>query len=182
MLVVPDRLYSSVACFKAWMNRDQKMPGQWPRAGPTLQRIVTSGSTAGQPYKDQSQVNHKVGLALYLDKMSPGHTRQKRKQAFYPCSNTGHATTLPTFPVCFPSRSLTVLDWRETSWLTEMSNKEGTNTGNSCTALVGRQEQVPPADPAYHLRAKLGAAQPQPGCCAGGCGFHTHLLLVALLF
>lgn len=141
-----------------------------------LTRIVTSGSTAGQLQKCQSQESHRAGLALYLDTIPPDHARQKRKQEFYPCSNTGHATKLPTFP-CIPA--LTVLDWRKTSWLTEISNKEGTNTGNSCAALV--RHQVPPAELESHLHANLREAQPQPGCC-GGSGFQTHLLLVALLF
>lgn len=140
-----------------------------------LTRIVTSGSTVGQPWKGQSQDSYRAGLALYLDTIiSPDHARQKSKQAFDPCSSSGHATKLCTLPVCIPSTSLTVLDWRKSSWLTEMRNKKGTNTGNSCAALVRHQEQIPPAVLESHLHTKLGASQPQPGCCEGY-GFQIHL-------
>lgn len=119
-----------------------------------LTRTVTSGSTVGQPWKGQSQDSYRAGLALYLDTIiSPDHARQKNKQAFYPCSSSGHATKLRTLPVCIPSTSLTVLDWRESSWLTEMRNKKGTNTGNSCAALVRHQEQVSPPYKAWGITA-----------------------------
>lgn len=169
------------ALFQKYLNEWRSTNGCSMAKGWTyLTRIVTSGSTVGQSWKGQSQESHRAGLALYLAMILPDHARWEIKPEFYPCSNTGHATKLPTFPG-IPTRSLTVLDWRKTFWWTEMSNKEGTNTGNSCAALVRHQEQVPPAELESHPHTKLGETQPHPGCC-GGCGFQTHLLLVALLF
>lgn len=83
----------------------------------------------------------------------------KGEWTFQPCFNSSHATMLPPFPISFPSMSL--IGWREIFWVTGMSNKAGTDMGNSCTALGQHQQCAPSADVEFHLHGRHGEWHPR---------------------
>lgn len=56
------------------------MVGQQPGAGPHLTKIVTLVAWLRSPGEAKDQESHEVGLALYLDTISLGHARRKRKR------------------------------------------------------------------------------------------------------
>lgn len=85
--------------------------------------------------------------------------KEKGEWTFQPCSNSSHATMLPTFPIYFPSTSL--ISQREVSRVMGMSNKAGTDTGNSCTASGQFQQHAPSADLEFHLHGRHGESHPR---------------------